>query len=109
MAAIPPRAEGARAASERVFFALWPDERVRAELAEVGAKYSLQGGRTIAPHNLHVTLAFLGTVPAEQRACIEAAAESLHASAFEFALTYIEWRRKTGIVWLGEDEAVPAL
>jgi RNA 2',3'-cyclic 3'-phosphodiesterase len=48
----------------RLFFALWPNERMQAELAAAASKAILDaGGRAIPRANLHATLAFLGSVP----------------------------------------------
>jgi 2'-5' RNA ligase len=47
----------------RVFFAIWPDEKTRRALTR--ATHSVVrrcGGRAISPSNLHVTLAFIGSV-----------------------------------------------
>lgn len=108
MSTPPPGAEVA-AAGARLFLALWPDEEERAELAKLGPSLQVRGGRWVAPHNLHVTLIFLGNVGTERRICLEQAMTSMQASRFEFVLTYVEWRRGTGILWLGADDAVPAL
>ncbi|MBV8877506.1 MAG: RNA 2',3'-cyclic phosphodiesterase [Gammaproteobacteria bacterium] len=50
--------------TRRVFFALWPDEAQREELEHAAAKaVRRSGGRPVPSANLHVTLAFLGSVP----------------------------------------------
>lgn len=50
----------------RLFFALWPTDRHRAALAESAAgAVARVAGRAVPPGNLHVTLAFLGSVPAQ--------------------------------------------
>ncbi len=52
------------APSRRLFFALWPDEAQRAALVHATAKTVRHcGGRPVPESNLHVTLAFLGSVP----------------------------------------------
>jgi len=51
----------------RLFFALWPDEAQRQRLAELATAMPLApGGRRVPPSNLHVTIAFLGSVPADR-------------------------------------------
>jgi 2'-5' RNA ligase len=56
---------GRRAQALRLFFALWPDERLRAGLAAAAARAVAQvAGIPVPPGNLHVTLAFLGRTPA---------------------------------------------
>src|SRR5690606_10650260 len=47
----------------RVFYALWPDEETRASLARA-TRHAVRrcGGRPIRRENLHITLAFLGSV-----------------------------------------------
>jgi 2'-5' RNA ligase len=50
----------------RLFFALWPVDRHRAALAEsAAAAVTRVAGRAVPPGNLHVTLAFLGSVPVQ--------------------------------------------
>jgi RNA 2',3'-cyclic 3'-phosphodiesterase len=56
------------APAHRLFFALWPDEPQRRALEHAAAKaVRRSGGRPVPLANLHVTLAFLGSVAA---ACI---------------------------------------
>jgi len=53
--------------SQRLFFALWPDEESRRALGAVTARAVRRcGGRPVPVASLHVTLAFLGSVPHEQ-------------------------------------------
>jgi 2'-5' RNA ligase len=57
-----PAGRGAR--TLRLFFALWPSEPLRTALAAVAAPVVSQvSGQAVPPGNLHVTLAFLGSVP----------------------------------------------
>jgi 2'-5' RNA ligase len=66
--------------TRRVFFALWPNEAQREELEHAAAKaVRRSGGRPVPVSNLHVTLAFLGSVaqtriPELQRTAHELAA-----------------------------------
>ena len=53
------------APARRLFFALWPDETQRHALEHASAKaVRHSGGRPVPVSNLHVTLAFLGSVAA---------------------------------------------
>jgi len=57
-----PTGRGAR--TLRLFFALWPGESMRTVLAAAAAPAVAQmSGEPVPPGNLHVTLAFLGSVP----------------------------------------------
>jgi len=50
--------------TRRLFFALWPDDEQRAALTHASARIVRHcGGRPVPGENLHVTLAFLGSVP----------------------------------------------
>ena len=55
------------AKSLRLFFAVWPDDAARIRLATVAGEVAAQrGGRATPAENLHVTVAFLGTVAADR-------------------------------------------
>jgi 2'-5' RNA ligase len=72
------------ASARRLFFALWPDEAQRRALEHASAKaVRHSGGRPVPVPNLHVTLAFLGSVAAAripdlQRSAREQAARLAH-------------------------------
>jgi RNA 2',3'-cyclic 3'-phosphodiesterase len=54
----------AREPTRRLFFALWPDAEQRGALAHATRKsVGSCGGRPVPVQSLHVTLAFLGSVP----------------------------------------------
>lgn len=64
----PPPEEQPREPSQRLFFALWPDEAQRSAIARAtGEAVSGCGGRPVGTASLHVTLAFLGSVPVRRR------------------------------------------
>lgn len=61
-----------------MFFALWPTDAFRAEIeASTLAIARASGGRLIPPRNYHVTLLFLGDVPAESVGAVQQIGGSL--------------------------------
>lgn len=90
--------------TERLFFALWPDDAVRARLAPLAAAC---GGRRVPGDSLHLTLAFLGPTDAARRDCCERAAAAVPFVPFELVLSEVQWQRRRGIVWAVAAE-VPA-
>ena len=62
--------------TRRLFFALWPDEAMRHELAHAARKsVKAAGGKPVPVENLHATLAFLGSVAEESVVSLAAIAE----------------------------------
>ena len=102
---------GAPVRSRRLFFALWPDAAQRTALVHASHKSVRScGGRPVPDHNLHATLAFLGSVPEERVAELDGIAR---AGAREFRgggpllLTFDRlehWARPQILVALGPDE-----
>jgi 2'-5' RNA ligase len=76
-------AEGASRGA-RLFFALWPDEACRAQLGEVAATALSVGGsgRAVPAQDWHVTLCFLGSVPAPAAAELAVAAARVRVAPF---------------------------
>jgi RNA 2',3'-cyclic 3'-phosphodiesterase len=85
------------AAARRLFFALWPCDEFRADIET--ATHSLahaSGGRLIPPRNFHVTLLFLGEIPAALFPVVQQAGAALTGSrAFQLEFDTLEsWGRK---------------
>lgn len=97
------------AAPQRLFFALWPDGVVREALAELLKGESPRTGRRVPAPNLHLTLAFVGNVTADQRACLEAAATTVAAAPFTLTLDRLGFWPRPRIVWAGATETPEAL
>ncbi|MGB5248347.1 MAG: RNA 2',3'-cyclic phosphodiesterase [Gammaproteobacteria bacterium] len=87
--------------SQRLFFALWPDPASRQRIAAVQTADRIREGRPIATANLHLTLAFLGNIRAEQIASIQQAAAQVVFEPFSLTLDRLGWWRRAGILWLG--------
>ena len=98
-----------RAATRRLFFALWPDADVRAALAAHGRQQASRNGRAVAPDNLHITLAFVGGVTAEQRSCLETAASGVTRQPFAFSLDRVGFWARPRILWAGTSTMSAAL
>ena len=63
---------------KRLFFALWPDDEVREQIAaDAGRTIERSDGRTVPPSNYHITLTFLGSVTASSLPDIVAAARNV--------------------------------
>jgi len=86
-------AEGrAPAATQRLFFALWPEEAARLALATGTARAVRHcGGRPVPAANLHVTLMFLGSVSSERIPEVRSLARAVAAACAQeqpLALTF---------------------
>jgi 2'-5' RNA ligase len=97
----------------RLFFALWPDETVRQELARwARACRQVSGGRLVRSENLHVTLAFVGEVDAGARdhlAKLLALGNALPASGFAWVLDHVRYWPHNRIVHAGASRMPDAL
>lgn len=102
----------------RLFFALWPEDAVRAACAEAARSINLRaqpGGYLLSPDKYHLTLLFLGDfVSAEKQADALRAAEGLRSAPFDLKLDYAGSFRNNSKIpyWLGTrdvPDALPAL
>ncbi len=95
---------------QRLFFALWPDDGTRKALARLaGTLLPSANGRPVAARNLHLTVAFLGAVDAGFRACVERAAGSLSAPAFELEFRRIGYWPRPRVLWSAPERTPEAL
>jgi 2'-5' RNA ligase len=94
---------------ERLFFALWPERKVRDRLARLARQYQPRGGRLHHSDDLHITLVFLGQVSDTQRPCIQQLADHIDASAFTLRIDTIGHWPRPGILWCGPAEQPEAL
>jgi len=68
--------------TRRLFFALWPEPGQQAELAQAAKKAVAESrGRAVASESLHITLAFLGSVPELRLGDLAAVARRVARSA----------------------------
>jgi len=66
-------------------------------------------GRAVDAGNLHITLVYLGSTPAERQACIEEALASLAVEDFTLQLDQLGYWRKPQVMWAGSDGVPTAL
>lgn len=97
-------AEPSRSAAsgyERLFFALWPGEQERKAI--VRATRSLvkaSGGKPVPAENLHITLAFLGSLETARVEVIREAAVRVNSGAFDLELSQVGYWPRPRILWL---------
>lgn len=90
------------AKSYRLFFALWPTDKVRQLILDRYSLVSSQvSGVVMRPDNLHVTLHFIGRVIEHEKACLHKAAQSVRANSFCFDLSCFDSFQKAKIFWMG--------
>ncbi len=87
--------------TQRLFFALWPDEPVCARLHAAARERVPSDARAAAADAVHLTLLFIGSADAARRACLEQAADGLSGSGFTLTLDQAGFWRKPQILWLG--------
>jgi 2'-5' RNA ligase len=94
----------------RLFFALWPGEPLRTALApRIRALQPAGVGRAQRPDQWHVTLEFLGSVPASRVAAARDAAEQVHAGSSELQFDAVEFWRRPEVLCLVAREVPPPL
>ncbi len=94
----------------RLFFALWPDDGVRAALARgAHAIQRVAGGRATRAESIHLTLAFLGAVEPGRLDDLKAAAASVAVRPFELVLDATGCWPHNRIAWAGATATPPAL
>lgn len=86
--------------NQRLFFALWPSPELSRELYRVAGRILKGEGRRVPPENIHLTLAFLGSVAASFRQCAEQAASAIQVEPFTLMLEQIGCWPKPGIFWV---------
>lgn len=91
--------------TQRLFFALWPDEALQQHFYRLARELHKQSrGKPIIQENIHLTLAFMGPVEADTQACLEGMASDIAAPEFELSLDLIGYWGRPRIVWAGCSE-----
>ena len=95
-----------RAPSLRLFYALWPDESTRTQLAALQTGIT---GRKVDIANLHLTLAFLGNQPSDSLALLAGLMQSLKPTPFTLTIDHYGYFSKPRVVWAGPSSPPEAL
>lgn len=89
----------------RIFFALWPDKAIAECLDQAGKlAHAVCGGRRMRGETLHMTLVFIGDVPAERIGIVQQAAAGVTGPAFTLQLDHLACWRHNHIAWIGCSE-----
>jgi RNA 2',3'-cyclic 3'-phosphodiesterase len=93
---------------QRLFFALWPTDDVRARLAREAQSHAALG-RAIPARNLHVTLVFIGAVAQSRVTEVLQAAAVTAGVRFSLQLDRLEYWRRSDLICLTAGHAPAAL
>lgn len=91
----------------RLFFALWPDAKIRRQLIDLQSRLPAQG-RSVPARRLHMTLAFLGQVRLAQLPLLRRVAARAALPHEPLLLDRLGWFEKAGAGWLGCSDVAPA-
>jgi 2'-5' RNA ligase len=95
-----------------MFFALWPPDAVREELARVASVVppgSAARAHRVKPERFHLTLAFLGEIDKAQADAAMQAASSVVAAPFDLVFDTVGHFARAGVAWLGPHELCSGL
>lgn len=94
----------------RLFFAILPDDATRARLDDLARAIAQDtGGRASAPHTLHLTVVFVGTVDAEAAASVEDSGEAGRFAPCVLTLDRVGSFARAGIAWAAPSSPPPGL
>ena len=95
----------------RLFFALWPDQSVRDQLASNLQHQDIDPDqcRHVSSDNLHMTLHFIGNQSLDEMACLERKASMVSAEPFDLTLDYSGYFKKPKVLWFACRQAPQAL
>ena len=93
--------------TSRLFFALWPDDETRQALARLSRSLPAKQFKGVQPHNLHVTLVFLGQVETETESLIKQSAAAISAQPFTLIFDSLSYWSRPGILCLTSLQPAP--
>ena len=94
----------------RYFFALWPEPETADALFQRGRDVCEPNqGHAVVAENLHMTLAYLGSIPADVLSLVKHIAARVHVTPFELSMTHANYWPHSHLRWLGVDIIPPEL
>jgi len=94
---------------KRLFFVLCPPEQVRKQINLLNLSIKGEDLNKLKADNLHVTLLFLGSTPAETEKRIRCAVESIRIQPFALCFNQLAFWKKPGILCLTTQQYDPQL
>ena len=89
----------------RLYFALWPDDAIRLQLARHRLQLARDAkGRAVFPLTMHLTLAFLGEVDMKRIPAIVEIGDQLVAAPFTYTINMAGCFPRARVAWLGAKE-----
>ena len=87
----------------RCFIAAWPDDATRQRLQQLidALVPRVPKARPMQPRNLHLTLAFIGTLDDAAAARVASASGDLLEDAFEWSIDALGWFARARVAWAG--------
>ncbi|MGZ5053966.1 MAG: RNA 2',3'-cyclic phosphodiesterase [Methylobacter sp.] len=93
--------------TSRLFFALWPDDKTRQALTRLHQSIAAKRLKLVQPHNLHVTLVFLGQVDAVTESVIKQAVADITTQPFTLTFDRLSYWRRPRILCLTCQQPAP--
>ena len=88
-------------ATRRLFFALWPDDRVRTRCDWYASAVMGKRCKRVPAANLHLTLGFAGSVNLAVSRCLEQRAAEIQVAPFCLTLDYLGYWHRQRVLWMG--------
>jgi len=87
----------------RCFIAAWPDDATRRRLQQLIEALAprMPKARPMQPRNLHLTLAFIGTLDDAAAAHVAGASSDLVRNTFEWSIDALGWFARARVAWAG--------
>ncbi len=85
---------------KRLFFALWPDNNSRQQIAQINQQITFPDIRKLIPDNLHITLVFLGNVDDAIATAVQQRAGDIIAPPISLQFDELDYWVKPKIVCL---------